>query len=427
LFILVFAIYLTGCGGTGKDARPSAKPAATETPRPSPVASPEQSASENPPVTAEPEDSSKPEGKGDLQVIFLNVGRADSALVTFSGRHYLVDTGLTESLPSLVGALRGMGVETLDGIFLSHTHTDHTGGLTGLLQLFDVKAVYAAEITENKKNGTNVVDEKAAEAGKTVQRLKRGDEIVIDTAHPDVKFSVAGPIEYNADDDNDNSLVLYLASGDFSCLFTGDMQFAEEKSLLEAGALHPCTVLKVGNHGNPDATSPEFVSAVSPGIAVISTDSTVDTDTPSPDVLKELSKVQAKVYVTQDAKTGVRVDVRDGKASAELYTAKALLTAKDIRIESIDRESELLTLKNTGNAEADLSQWWILSERGGELFVLPAGTRIVPGGVLTIASGKNPPEADLTWPEKNVWHDKKSDTAILYDHAGNEAGRKELP
>jgi competence protein ComEC len=354
----------------------------------------------------------------DLRILFINVGRADSALVSSGDTHFLIDTGTSDSLPALVRALRDAGADTLEGVFLTHTHSDHIGGLEGVLRLFKVKNVYAAEITTDKKNGSNAVDERAQAAGMTVRRLRRGDGIALDPARPGAGFSVLGPVELDAGEDNNNSLVLSLTDGQFSCLFTGDMQFPEEQSLLAAGEFAPCTVLKVANHGNPDASSDEFVSAVSPKIAVISTDSSEDTDTPAPRVLDALKNAGASVYVTQDAKTGVLARVSGGEASVELYDAGPAPAAKDIRIESLDRKAELLVLRNDGREAVDLTHWWVLSERGGEMYFFPDRTVIRPGGTLSIASGKNPPAADLIWEDNNVWHDKKDDAALVYDGMG---------
>ncbi|MEZ4628590.1 MAG: hypothetical protein R2912_11080 [Eubacteriales bacterium] len=46
--------------------------------------------------------------------------------------------------------------------------------------------------------------------------------------------------------------------GGKSFLFTGDMQFAEEQEIIASGAVLKSDVLKVGNHGNPDATGDDF-------------------------------------------------------------------------------------------------------------------------------------------------------------------------
>ncbi|MGI5849024.1 MAG: MBL fold metallo-hydrolase [Christensenellales bacterium] len=358
--------------------------------------------------------------KQELQVLFINVGKADSALVSFGGNHYLVDTGSAESLPMLVKVLRSQGIDTIEGVFLSHNHEDHIGGLKGLLRLFDIKWLYASEITTNKKDGSNAVDKIAGKAGRTAQRLKIKDKIILDPANPEVKFTVLGPIQFDTKDDNDNSLVLYLESNSFSCLFTGDMQFNEENSLLDAGSLKPCTVLKVGNHGNPDASSQEFISAVSPKYAIISTNSLIDEDTPAPAVLDLLTKIKTQVYVTQDSDTGIIVKANEDNVIVENFAAETTAVKTDIRIESIDKKAELLVLRNIGTDTVDLSYWWVLSKRGKDMFLFPEQTLIQPNGTLTVSSGKNPPKADLNWDNKNVWHDKKMDAAILYDAMGNQ-------
>ena len=47
-------------------------------------------------------------------------------------------------------------------------------------------------------------------------------------------------------------------------IFTGDMQFAEENTLFDAGVVFSCDVLKVPNHGNQDASSDKFMNAAAP-------------------------------------------------------------------------------------------------------------------------------------------------------------------
>ena len=86
-------------------------------------------------------------------------------------------------------------------------------------------------------------------------------------------------------------------------LFTGDMQFAEEQTLMDAGVDLSADILKVGNHGNKDATSDEFAQAVSPEYSIISTDTTVDTNSASKRVRKALS--ESTIYVTEEYEGGI--------------------------------------------------------------------------------------------------------------------------
>lgn len=360
------------------------------------------------------------------EILFINVGKADSALISFDDHHYLIDTGSVESFPALVRALRMQGVEELDGVFLTHTHEDHIGGLNGLLKLFPVRKIYAAEISAKNKKGDNVIEERAQKNGQAIHKLKAGDAIALSPNFPKAKLNVIGPLVYNPNDDNDNSLVMVLEVGPITCLLTGDMQFAEESSLLEAKSVEPCTLLKVANHGNPDASSDVFLLAASPNYAIFSTDSVVETDTPAPTILAAHAKLGTKVFVTQDAKIGIAAKIVQDQLTVELCNGETVSAAQSLAIETLDKKSELIVLRNVSGKAIDLSGWWIQSERGNELFFFPKGSKLQPNKRISIASGKNPPSADLIWEEKNVWHDSKSDSAIVYDAMGNEVARREV-
>ena len=68
-----------------------------------------------------------------VQAMFLNVGKADAALLALGDRRYLVDTGTKESAETLLRALAYFQVTHLDGVLITHTDADHVGGLkTGL-------------------------------------------------------------------------------------------------------------------------------------------------------------------------------------------------------------------------------------------------------------------------------------------------------
>lgn len=247
------------------------------------------------------------EGK-DVSVSYINVGKGDSILIQVEDKNYLIDTGLEENSQMLIEGLKAKNVDTLDGVFLTHTHKDHIGGMEALATTYDIDMMYRAEISENKKNGENKIDNLSEDLSIPLTKLNAGDKVEITDG---INFDVIGPLVLNEDDDNDNSLVMKLIVNGKTFLFTGDMQFAEEKTLMDAGVDLSSDILKVGNHGNKDATSDEFAIAVSPKYSVITTDTTVDTNSASKRVRKALSG--SEIYVTEDYDRGITFTVlQDG-------------------------------------------------------------------------------------------------------------------
>lgn len=242
----------------------------------------------------------------DFSVIFINAGKADAALVQVENKDYLIDTGKKESVDAIKAALESQEVTQLDGVFLTHIHGDHIGGLKKLSKVYPIQKVYSAEISMNDTNGTNRIDSLVTELGLNQTKLVASDKVQITDQ---VAFEVLGPITYDPNDDNDNSLVLRLSINNKVFLFAGDMQFAEEKSLLFDGVDLKADVLKVGNHGNPDATSADFARAVSPEIAVISTDTSVKKNSASKRV-QELFQ-ESQLYLTQDFNLGIKITISE--------------------------------------------------------------------------------------------------------------------
>ena len=252
---------------------------------------------------------------GEMSLLAVNVRKADALLLRCGESAYLVDTGSEESADALLSALRSEGVSTLTGVILTHTHKDHVGGLEALLDSeIEIENVYASAYYNKKKESKHPAVKALKGTGMEVTFLSSGDTLPLDGG----KFSVVGPLEKDEDAENNNSLVLLAEGGGGSILLTGDMELPEEDSLLKANLIPHADVLKVGNHGEGDATSNALIDAVRPSLAVISTNSDDEPDTPDPRVLRLLSSWNIPVLCTEDTTLGVLVTLRNGEIWTEM-------------------------------------------------------------------------------------------------------------
>lgn len=351
-----------------------------------------------------------------LTLFAVNVGKGDALLLNCGAETYLIDAGLQENWGELSCALKMLQVTRLTGVILTHTDKDHAGGLLPLAtSSIQVDGWYApAHYTDVKKESKHPAVEAAALRGETVTFLRAGDELPLGNG----RLTVIGPISVS-DVENCNSLVLVAEASGGRMLLTGDMEFPEEEELLGAGSIPPCDVIKIANHGENDATSEALLRAVQPKIAVLSTSTMAEPDTPAVRVLALIAAAGAKLYQTQEAGSGVLVTIDQGEVTANLMGYADFPGVNgDVVIADVDNQDDRITLQNTGRAPADVGGWYIVSDKGNQIYVLPEGTQIAPGGDLTIGSRSTEGKADLTWPDKKVWHKSKEDAALLYDVYG---------
>jgi competence protein ComEC len=91
--------------------------------------------------------------------------------------------------------------------------------------------------------------------------------------------------------DNNNSVVVRLDYEETSFLLTGDAEHPAESEMLLGGLDLEVDVLKVGHHGSEAASSPDFIAAIRPSLAIISVGAENDYGHPREEVLERLSNV----------------------------------------------------------------------------------------------------------------------------------------
>jgi competence protein ComEC len=242
-------------------------------------------------------------GQGDA--IALRTRRNQWILVD-AGRSWLGgDAGRTTVVPYL--AHRGGSVALF---VLSHPHADHVGGAASVFA-----ALRPARFLDPGYVGTSAPY--VAALGQATrdripwQRVRPGDslrvdEVVLTTLAPDSAWAAG------LSDANLASTVMMARVGSIRFLFTGDAEAEEEEWLLERdSAALAADVLKVGHHGSRTSTTPRFLAAVRPRLALVSVGAHNAYRHPSPEVMQSLHGAGAQVLRTDRAGTiVVRTDGR---------------------------------------------------------------------------------------------------------------------
>jgi competence protein ComEC len=249
----------------------------------------------------------------DLKIHFIDVGEGDSIFIQApDGENALVDAGNLISGYRVIEYLKENGIQNLDYLIFTHPHVDHIGGAFFVLQMLDVESVYdnGEDLTEVAKySDISRWYEELVRGGKNYKALKAGESILLGKA----TLSVLWPPQPPAFSDfNANSLVIMLEYGNFRCLLTGDLIIPGERKLLEQGTDLKADVLKVGHHGNTDASSEEFLVEVSPRIAIISASAEETLGQAAEEVLEKFKDIGAEVYRTD----------RDGDIVLSIYLSK---------------------------------------------------------------------------------------------------------
>ena len=251
-----------------------------------------------------------------VELFAVNVGKGDALIVRAGDYTCLIDTGKEKAQEQLEVALKALGVEALDAVFITHTDKDHVGGLKWLRESdIEIRAIYASRYYPGTTEKKHPAVKAAKKLDLEVQWLGAGDSVPLGDSG--AVFHVLAPAMEIPGDEDDNSLVMMLDSPDGRILLTGDMEHTEEAALLASGADLRCDVLKVANHGDSDATSAALIAACAPSVALISTDSAEKPGTPDAGIVRNLQGIGCAVCVTQDASLGIRVTLDGGRVAVE--------------------------------------------------------------------------------------------------------------
>lgn len=242
-------------------------------------------------------------------VLMLDVGQGDSILIKEpgSGKVTLIDTGgelqWQEREPwqerekkfrigqdIVAPSLKSLGISSIDRLYITHAHEDHMGEIGNIHKETPIKEIATARCTFQGE--TLIRKLKTLEKS---QLLEVSPLTKLD--YPTAQTLALHPIK-DYQSKNDKSLVLYVKIGEDYWLFTGDMEEAAEKDLIQNYPSLPVDYLKVAHHGSKTSSTEELLNHIKPKVALISAGEKNRYGHPDIEVLELFENKKIKVYST---------------------------------------------------------------------------------------------------------------------------------
>lgn len=253
----------------------------------------------------------------EIAIHMIDVGQADSILIMTPNGNMLVDAGCRASKTALKNYLDGQGIKEFEYVIFTHAHEDHIGGAAMIMKDYKVKNVIMPDATATTAVFEDMID--AIEESKAnVIKATPGYTFNIGN----LKNTVLGPVKSDYDVNN-TSVVVKSEFGSSSIMLTGDAEEISEKDILatfDSSALD-CDILKVGHHCSTTSTCKEFLSAVSPKIALISVGTGNSYGHPHKESYERLQDFGAKIYRTDvSGSVVIKTDGKTIKVMVDDYT-----------------------------------------------------------------------------------------------------------
>ncbi len=201
------------------------------------------------------------------RVIFLDVGQGDAEFIQTKTGNILIDAGSFKVVEEL-GKVMPWYDKIIDVAILSHPHKDHFLGFFDLLERYKVRTVIINNVDCANSLYQQFLDTLKE---KNILVLDGRRQVKVSLAQKDYLLIFPDPKTSPKADLNEVSLITLADLQQLKFLFTGDIESRQEKNLINLlpNLLSNIFALKVPHHGSNFSNSNDFLSHLTPKIAVI--------------------------------------------------------------------------------------------------------------------------------------------------------------
>lgn len=230
--------------------------------------------------------------ESELTVHFLDVGQGDSTFIELpNNKTMLIDGAEKKYATKIINYIKDLGYSQIDYILGTHPHADHIGGLSDIINTFDIGTIYMPKVVATSKTYENLL---TTIKNKNL-KIKTGSSGVEILSEENLHSFLVAPNKEKYSSLNNYSLVLKLVYGNTKFLFMGD---AEELSENEINADISADVIKVGHHGSNTSTSAKFLAKVNPKYVIISVEENNSYNHPSIETIEKIKQYTNDIYRT---------------------------------------------------------------------------------------------------------------------------------
>ena len=244
-----------------------------------------------------------------------DVGQGDALVLRAgAGSAVVIDAG--PDVRAVDTCLRGLDVEHVPLLVLTHFHADHVDGTAGVLTRRDVEAVEVTRLAD-PPGGVALVEAEASGAGLEPSvapygLTRRIGDVTVQVLWPRPDSPTSGPGDGTTA--NAASVVLLAEVAGVRLLLTGDLEPPGQAALARALPGLRVDVLKVPHHGSRHQEL-DWLESLGARYAVISVGAGNDYGHPAPELVDALTAAGTDVLRT-DRDGEVVIAVRDGRLVA---------------------------------------------------------------------------------------------------------------